>query len=83
MKSKTQDYTGILSLRKYLQRIAQISYSYSQLNKQFSPLENLSKKDMEELNNFYFSLISDLKNIIKDFESEYEKPKVLETTDTN
>ena len=81
MKSKTQYYTDTLSIRKYLQRVAQISFSYSQINKAFSPFHSLPRSEIKEVHAFYLGLISDLKHIVNDFESEYEKPKLLETAD--
>ena len=70
---KTKLYMKILLLRKYLQRIAQVSYSYSQTNKAFSPLEKQDLENLKELYGFYLGLIDEVKETVRSFETEYEK----------
>lgn len=70
MKNKL--YLKILRLRQHLQNVSQISYSYSQVNKTFSPLENQSQEALEEMYDFYMAMVENMKDIVKKLESEYE-----------
>jgi len=76
---KTKNYIDILKLRKYLQALGQISYSYSQINKTFSPLELQEDQDLKQVKKFYLDLIAETKTVITQFENEYD----METADTN
>lgn len=51
-----------LTLRKYLQRVSDISYAYNQVNR--------SNPDDDEAIQFYSDLILQVKSIIKEYENE-------------
>lgn len=72
----------ILRLRQYLQALSQISYSYSQVNKIYSPLEKQSEEKITELFNFYRKLVIESHNLLNKYIKEewpyiYEEGKEL------
>jgi ribosome-binding ATPase YchF (GTP1/OBG family) len=69
---KTNTYLEILKLRKYLNVINQISYSFAQVNKAFSPLENQSQENLEQIKQFYLELIKEALTITNSYKEEYE-----------
>jgi ribosome-binding ATPase YchF (GTP1/OBG family) len=69
---KTNTYLEILKLRKYLNGINQISYSFAQVNKAFSPLENQSQENLEQIKQFYLDLIKEALTITNSYKEEYE-----------
>ncbi len=73
---KTKSYLDILKLRKYLQSLSQISFSYSQINKTYSPLERQTDNDLIQVKEFYMGLIKEAKEIINKYENEYEQSRL-------
>lgn len=65
-----QKYLQILRLRKPLQEIAQVSYSYSQINRRFPPIEKLSEDELVEMLQFYQQLIKDSVDAVREFNKE-------------
>jgi len=62
-------YLSVLKLRKYLQAVSQCSYTYSQINKRYSPIENLTDDQLGEVYETYRELLGEVKQIVSECES--------------
>jgi hypothetical protein len=60
----------VLRLRNILERVSDISFSYSQINKNY-PLSTLDQKDVDEMIKFYHNLIQDLHPILETYRNEF------------
>lgn len=70
MNTKNKKYLRVLKLREYLQTVSQCSYSYAQINKYYSPLEIQNEKSLNEILEYYESMIGLLKEVIQKYEHE-------------
>ena len=65
----------LLRAKSILNQISDISYSYSQLEKEFGVSRVQGEKNIKELLDAYNQLIENLRQVITNYETENEKEK--------
>ena len=65
----------LLRAKSILNQISDISYSYSQLEKEFGVSRVQGEKNIKELLDVYNQLIENLRQVITNYETENEKEK--------